>query len=126
MSYYDVKSINSNIALSKREANIDTNLISDTFHTFGDLYEHRVWLWIKLCSLEKLNKAFVWRSLKHSDGSNIDGWFLLGIGQIFGEQITYHVPMRMWEYCFFAPILELAPTFDGHTSSDVLERLKNL
>jgi hypothetical protein len=43
---------------------------------------------------------------------------------MFGTQITYHLPMDRWSD---APGVELdhAPEFDGHSSSDVIERLKN-
>lgn len=107
--------------------------VSDGYHTFDELYEHRITLFIALC--KKLGevgdynyeKDFnVWRSKIHSDGSSFDGWFVLGVGKGKGNQITYHLPMDKWEDCYFAEILDKAPEFDGHTSADVLERLKSL
>ena len=99
----------------------DTNLISDGFHTFGELYEHRIVLFIALCCMVKKN---VWRSRAHSDGSVLDGWFILGIGYAAGEQITYHLPMSKWAETDFAETLDKAPEYDGHTSDDVLRRLE--
>lgn len=109
----------------------DTNTISDGYHTFGELYEHRIVLYIALC--ERLVAAEenegqgkeVWKSRKHSDGSVWDGWFLLGINKKAGEQITYHLPEKYWMKCNFDE-LQKAPDFDGHTSADVLERISKL
>jgi len=96
----------------------------DGYHTFDELYEHRIRLFIALC---KAYHPPVWCSVLHSDGSKYEDWFILGMGREKGKQITYHLPARFWnEVCEFAEVLEKAPEFDGHTSQDVLERLKNL
>jgi hypothetical protein len=98
--------------------------VSDGYHTFDELYEHRIVLFIALC---KAYHPPVWCSVFHSDGTQYGDWFILGIGKEKGKQITYHLPAKYWsEVCEFAEVLEKAPEFDGHTSQDVLERLKNL
>ena len=94
--------------------------VSDGFHTFTELYEHRVVLFIALC---KSYSKDIWRSKFHSDGSVFDGWFVLGIGKMEGSQITYHLPLSKWEDTNFAETLEKAPEWDSHTASDVLIRL---
>jgi hypothetical protein len=116
----------------------DTNKISDGYHTFGELYEHRIQLFIQLCKrLSSLPGDFIapanseiWRSRFHSDGNIAfgGGWFVLGIGKKKGYQITYHLPDtdKYWDQCEFAETLAQAPEFDGHTPSDVLLRLQNL
>lgn len=96
---------------------------SDGYHTFNELYDHRMALWIALC---KHYAGRVWRSKKHSDGGFIEGWFILGMNKEKGEQITYHLPMSRWNGCDFAETLETAPDFDGHTSEDVLYRIEIL
>jgi len=106
--------------------------VSDGFHSFSELYNHRVQLWLTLCERYKrtfdrdLGDVLVWRSKLHSDGSSFEGWFVLGIGENAGEQITYHLPISKWNECNFAKTLEKAPTFDGHSSNDTLNRLKSL
>ena len=112
---------------------INTNLISDGYHTFGELYEHRIVLFIALCKEISNNsdyqsgqKSSIWRSSYHSDGSNWNGWFIMGIGQEKGEQITYHLPIEYWDETNFAETLEQAPLFDGHTSNNVLLRISKL
>lgn len=107
--------------------------ISDGYHTMAELYEHRHALWIALTRLwsrvalvEPVVTERCWRSKKHSDGSSFDGWFLLGIGTTPGKQMTYHLPNILWDECSHAETLEQAPFFDGHTSVDVLERLRRI
>lgn len=104
---------------------IDANLVSDGYHTFGELYEHRIVLFIQLCKWLPYDRE-VWKSKFHSDGSAFEGWFIMGIGKEQGDQITYHLPMSKWEECDDVLELDKAPEWDGHTSADVLERLKSL
>lgn len=107
-----------------------TGQISDGYHTFDELYDHRIALWIALCRkmVEFHHRAddLIWRTRLHSDGSQFEGWFLLGMGDKAGEQITYHLPDREWEACDFAQTRERAPEFDGHTPANVIERIGRL
>jgi hypothetical protein len=111
----------------------DDMQINDGYHTMDELYEHRITLFIALCKyviyndvkLRGLNYS-VWRSKLHSDGSEYKGWFLLGINKKPGEMISYHLPLSKWDEIGLAETLEKAPEFDGHTSEDVLKRLKYL
>jgi hypothetical protein len=106
---------------------IDKGEISDGYHTFNELYAHRVELYLALCRyIKEFGTATVWRSRKHSDGSSLDGWFVLGIFTRPGLQITYHLPNAKWQESDFAGTLERAPEFDGHRSDDVLKRLQTL
>jgi len=109
--------------------------VSDGYHTIAELYDHRITLFIALCrALVEHGKpgtiisvGGVWRSKIHSDGKPAyEGWFIMGIGKEKGSQISYHIPLERWDETDFADTLEQAPPFDGHTSSDVLERLKAL
>jgi hypothetical protein len=108
----------------------------DGYHTFDELYDHRIALFITLCRLQSagnqcddFNLHFVWRSKRHSDGELCFGtgtMYVLGIGTKPGEQVTYHLPIGRWDETGFARTLETAPEWDGHSSDDVLERLKHL
>lgn len=99
--------------------------VSDGCHTMSELYEHRHELFLALCRYIS-DCTPVWRSRLHSDGTSLPGWFVLGIRKGPGQQITYHLPMSRWEESWFAETLERAPEFDGHTSEDVLEKLRRL
>lgn len=98
----------------------------DGYHTFDELYDHRIRLYIALCRM--LSKEMdVWASKKHADDTTFGDWFVLGIGKEKGKQITYHLPAWYWkEVTAFAPVLDKAPEWDGHTGEDVLIRLKDL
>lgn len=114
----------------------DKMQVSDTFHTMDELYDHRITLFIALCRIIDLHdvghyiqKLQVWRSKKHADGQLCFGTgtqYVLGIEKEAGKIITYHIPIERWDETDFAETLERAPEFDGHTSDDVLERLKAL
>ena len=114
----EIKKINEAITKLK-----DTNNVSDGYHTFGELYEHRVKLFIALCKARKdLNPI---RSFVNSEGVKYDDWFLLQIGS-YGSQIRYHLPKSEWENCSFAKEVEQMPEFDGHTAKDVVTRIAEL
>ena len=105
----------------------------DGYHTIAELYDHRIILYMALCKqianqpYEENGKYRVWASRIHSDGSEWDGWFIMGVGTKEGEQLTYHLPVKYWEkVAEFAEIIIKAPDFDGHSSQDVLERLGKL
>lgn len=87
--------------------------MSDGFHTFDELYEHRCLLFINLC-LANQAQAY-WRP-------HYDGWPLIGLDSKFG-QMTYHVPEKYLPL-FRSRIKEGGPEWDGHSSAQVIERLK--
>lgn len=104
-----------------KESKVETNKISDGYHTFEELYNHRLALFALIC---ELLPATSWKTRVHSDGTVWDGWFLCGVNYLPGEQISYHFPENWWSKVH-AHELKKAPPFDGHTSQDVLERLQN-
>lgn len=101
----------------------DKGNISDGYHTFDELYEHRIVLFAAL--LNRLPKRKAWKSRKHDDGSSYEGWFIAGYGIKEGEQITYHIPDSHWDL-FKVEEKERAPVWDLHTPNDVLDRLRLL
>lgn len=105
--------------------------VSDGYHTMDELYEHRIILFITLLRIlhhwSGSRTQQLWCSKYHSDGTWLDGWFVAGIGREPGKQITYHLPVKYWdEVIKWAEYESRAPEWDGHTSADVLERLKKL
>lgn len=92
---------------------IKGNDLSDGYHTFDELYEHRCLLFLNLCFSEG-SKCY-WKP-------HYEGWFVLYFESPFG-QISYHIPDK------YLPIAEKYFTrddehkWDGHTSDEVLARL---
>jgi hypothetical protein len=93
---------------------------SDGYHTFNELYHHRMIMFSVICNH---NKNFAWKSKMHDDGSMFDNYFIVGIETEKG-QFTYHYHLDNWEY-FNVKEVEFAPKWDGHTANDI-ERLLSL
>lgn len=93
---------------------------SDGYHTFKELYDHRIALYI---ALMRANPGISWKSERHADGSKWDGWFIAGMTLPTGA-ITYHLPISDWKYLRrTVKTLDRAPEWDGHTPADVVQRL---
>lgn len=96
--------------------------VSDGYHTFNELYDHRCILFLALMAQVP---TMSWISNMHDDGSTMDGWSIAGITLPTGT-VTYHIPNKMWSLAnkTGATYLTKAPKWDGHTGSDVLKRLQ--
>lgn len=99
-----------------------TEDVSDGYHSFKELYEHRHALFLNLM---KLQPEISWISQKHQDGLGYKGWFIAGIRLEAGD-ISYHLPMCLWDEAKLtgARIAPRAPKWDGHRSEDVVKRLQ--
>lgn len=123
---------------SEKKLLVVGNDISDGYHTFNELYDHRCLLWILF--LLRDGEAFVEDSFWVRD--HFKGWDLLSCkrvvvdwGQIdettVGEfQMTYHVPIK-FRHLYEGKISEESRdyaehVYDKHTSADVLKRLEDL
>lgn len=95
--------------------------VSDGYHTFDELYEHRCLLFI---ALMKAHPRIAWLSTCHHDGSTYPGWFIAGMDLPNGT-ITYHLPERLQleAAATGAKVLNTTPLWDGHTSATVIQRL---
>jgi hypothetical protein len=114
-------------AINKLIEHADKSKISDGYHTFGELYQHRNLLFISMCKLLKKDGTLdIWRSIRHSDGTMDKDWFIMGVNKGSGMQISYYLPISMWDKTMWAETLDRAPEYDGHTSVEVLERLNIL
>ena len=113
--------INELILRLKEKDMIETDLISDGYHTFDNLYFQRCILFAFICNQ---NKNISWKSKKHDDGSMYDNYFIVGIDTPKGSY-TYHYHMQYWDY-FKIKELKKAPKWDGHTEADVVDRLFSL
>lgn len=106
----------------------NTNDISDGYHTFGELYEFR-----KLYNAALFNEwarqgAYqVHKSKCHFDGEECfgGGWFIV-VAILPMGQISNHYELTDWDLfkVFEAP--KALFEFDGHTSKDVITRLRGI
>ena len=94
---------------------------SDGYHTFNELYNHRMLLFSVICNQNKQN---AWKSKKHADNTIFDDYFIVGINTPEG-QFTYHYQLKYWDM-FQVTELSTAPEYDGHTPSDITRLLSLL
>ena len=99
----------------------DMGNMSDGYHTFDELYEHRHALFLALMGAAESFSGRAW-----IDSSGLDGWFLAGIDCPVG-QVSYHLPDRLLPVAQkqVTPGYIRAP-YDGYTAADVLLRLQAL
>ena len=88
--------------------------VSDGYHTFDELYEHRNLLFINYCLL-RIPASWV------KVAEDYPGYFCLYTGTPHG-QISYHIPNK-YRYLVEGIIHEKPGVWDGHTSQDVIDRL---
>ena len=98
----------------------DMGEVSDGYHTFNELYHHRMVLFAVICNTYK-DKA--WKSWKHHDGDMYDDYFIVGITTDKGDY-SYHYHKDNWDK-FDVKELENAPAWDGHIPNDI-DRLLSL
>ena len=100
----------------------DPGEISDGYHTFNELYEHRCTLFLALMSCFPDRS---WIAKRHHDMSEWDGWFIAGMDLETGP-ITYHLPdsMLLDAQNTGAKFLDEGKEWDGHTAADVVTRLR--
>jgi hypothetical protein len=96
--------------------------ISDGYHTFNELYDHRCTLFALICAD---HPEMAWKSMKHHDGTMYDDMFVCGIFTPYG-QVNYH--MNVEHYWNMIQVQELpnAPEWDGHTPKMALERIAQM
>lgn len=103
-----------------RDIGISRKEISDGWHTFGELYYHRMMLFSIICNQ---CKDIAWKSVLHDDGTMFDGNFIVGLNTPEG-QYTYHYHLDYWDE-FDVKVLAYAPKYDGHKPKDIT-RLKSI
>lgn len=107
-------------SFKKENPNESVGELSDTYHSFNDLYKHRT----ILTALAFLSLPYSWKAKIHEDGSMYDGMFVVGAPTPEG-MISYHYDLEYWDL-FKIPELPHAPHFTGYTDNDVLNRMTNI
>lgn len=114
-----LKAIQSQIDDYKEKTGNSVGELSDSYHSFNDLYKHRT----ILTAFAMMSMPYAWKAKVHEDGTMYDGMFIVGAPTPSG-MITYHYDIEYWNL-FKVPEIPHAPHFDGHTPEDVLKRLTN-
>jgi hypothetical protein len=99
---------------------IETGKISDGYHTFDELYYHRMLLFAVICNTYT---SCAWKSWRHHDGTMYEGYFIVGVTTPRGDY-TYHYHKDYWDM-FVVKELPTALEWDGHQPKDI-DRLLSL
>jgi len=110
-----------NIIIDAKKEGWSSKSISDKYHTFEELYYHRMILFLSL-QLVYYEKA--WKSKQHHDGSMFEDSFIVGLDTPKG-QYTYHYNLKFWKLFDKVKEIEKAPEYDGHKPEDI-DRLLSL
>lgn len=103
--------------------------LNDEYHTMQELYDFRLMYnallfneWTKREDIE------VYKSRRHYDNELcFDGdWFIVVAILPDGKQISNHYHIDYWDYFNIPSYPKMKDKFDGHTSQDVLNRLKEI
>lgn len=105
----------------ENETKKDLGELSDGYHTFNELYYHRLMLFVVICNTYK---EHAWKSDKHADGSMYEGYFICGVNTPKGAY-TYHYKLEYWDL-FKVTTLQNAPEWDGHKPEDITRLLSLL
>lgn len=103
----------------RKNGMIETGRLSDGYHTFDELYFHRMMLFSIICNKYK---HIAWKSQLHDDGTMYDNYFIVGITTKEGDY-SYHYHMEYWGHFKNIKELEKAPKYDGHKPSDIVRLL---
>ena len=118
------ENINGVIANMKDAKILDTKKVSDKWHTFGELYIQRLYLFSIICSQ---NKDIAWKSRRHFDEENdpmFNGDFVVGLNTPDGPA-SYHFKIDFWDL-FDVQEIPNAPKYDGYTPQQALERFQSI
>lgn len=107
--------------MSEKTFKIVNGDISDGFHTFDELYDHRCLLFLMLItSSDHCEDAYAVKD-------HYEGWDLMVLDSHAG-QISYHIPVKfreLWED-YVKEISLSEHKYDGHTPNDVIARFKEM
>lgn len=117
-----ITEIVNNLILSFKDIGWSTKDISDKWHTFNELYYHRMILFLVI---QRSYPDLAWKSKQHHDGTMFDDSFVVGIETPKG-QYSYHYNLKYWDLFSEVKELERAPEFDGHQPSDITRLLSLL
>ena len=102
------------------------NLLNEYYFINQELYDFRLtYNALLFNNWNKYDEYEVYKSKKHHDGELcIDGEYFIVVAILPSGQVTNHYHIKDWDL-FKIPVYDkVKDEFDGHTSKDVLQRLK--
>jgi hypothetical protein len=96
--------------------------VSDGYHTFNELYDHRRAL-TRALALALGPQAWVSKAHHPSDDPIFEDYFIVGLELTEAGTVTYHYEMTYWPEFIGVRELEHAPRWDGAPPAASVERL---
>ena len=106
----------------------ECELLNELNNINQELYDFRLVLNALLFNEWAENKKYeVYKSKRHSDGKLcFDGEWFVVVAILPTGQVTNHYHIKDWDYFKIPTYDKVKDEFDGHTSQDVLNRLKEV
>ena len=104
------------------------NLLNEQQELIEVLYDFRLTYNALLFNEWAENQKYeVYKSRRHGDGELcFDGEYFIVVAQLPTGQVTNHYHIRNWDMFKINEYEKVKEDFDGHTSSDVIERLQQV
>lgn len=102
----------------------NTGMISDGYHTFNELYDHRALLTSMLFSFIQSNNdapCTLFKAKAHADGTMFDGMFIVGALFDDDKYFSYHYDMDRWDMFSFVDERWYAPLWTPELDININE-----
>lgn len=122
-----IVNVNSNIDLNDNW-NTVVDLLNEQQDLIEELYDFRLTYNALLFNEWAENQKYeVYKSRRHSDGELcFDGEYFIVVANLPTGQVTNHYHIRHWDMFKINEYEKVKEDFDGHTPSDVIERLQQV
>ena len=117
-----------NVELLMDSVDVSVGEMTDDYHSFNELYEFRKMYNAALFNEWAISDKYsVHKSEYHNDGEKCFGgdWFIVS-AMLPDGLISNHYELKDWSLFRVQSVEKALFEFDGHTSDDVLDRLKNV
>lgn len=120
-----IEEINDLIKESKGKRIINTKDISDTHHTFGDIYFERMVLFSVLCQSYPDDSFITKKHFNNEEDPMFEGDFMAGINTPNGV-VTFHFKLEYLKYFDGVKEIEEGPKWDKVKPTESITRLLSL
>ena len=116
------------LSLHKEQLGVVCDVLNEQQDLIEELYDFRLTYNALLFNEWAENQKYeVYKSRRHSDGELcFDGEYFIVVANLPTGQVTNHYHIRHWNMFKIKEYEKVNEDFDGHTSSDVIERLQKV
>lgn len=125
-NFFDVFEEKKYLGMIQRDSTKIVDRLNEQQDLIEELYDFRLTYNALLFNEWAENQKYeVYKSRRHGDGELcFDGEYFIVVAQLPTGQVTNHYHIRHWDMFKINEYEKVKEDFDGHTSSDVIERLQ--